>query len=74
LATARNNSHIVSVFTTVVLVMVINSRVTAFHAPSTLKRCRPDAARTKTRAIDHRQPSAAEPQPQMKVKGIVSGS
>jgi len=52
---ARSNSHIVSLFTTVVLVIATSSRVTAFHAPSTLKRCRPDAARTNTRVIDHRQ-------------------
>ena len=34
----RSSSHIVSVLTTVVLVTAISSRVTAFHAPSTLNR------------------------------------
>ena len=50
-----SNSHIVSVFTTVVLVTDTNARVTASHAPDTLNRWRPLAARTNTRRIDHRQ-------------------
>jgi uncharacterized phage-associated protein len=54
-ATARSRSHMVAVFTTVVFAIVTSSRVTAFQAPSTLNRCRPDAALTKTRASDHRQ-------------------
>ena len=32
-----------------------NWRVTAFQAPSTLNRCRSEAARTKIRVNDHRQ-------------------
>src|SRR5207247_426869 len=51
----RNNAHRVSVFTTVVFVTDTNARVTASHAPNTLNRCRPLAARTNTRRIDHRQ-------------------
>ena len=51
----RNSWHIVSVWTTVVLVTATSSRVTASHAPSTLNRCRPDAARTKIRWKDQRQ-------------------
>lgn len=54
-AITRSNAHIVSVFTTVVLVTLSSCRVTAFHAPSTLNRWRPLAARTHTRRIDHRQ-------------------
>ena len=54
-AIARRSSHIVSVFTTVVFVIVTSSRVTAFQAPRTLNRCRPDAALTKIRVSDHRQ-------------------
>jgi hypothetical protein len=42
------------VFTTVVFVIVSSSRVTAFQAPSTLNRCRPDTALTKIRVSDHR--------------------
>jgi hypothetical protein len=34
--TARSRSHIVSVFTTMVFVIVTSSRVTALHAPRTL--------------------------------------
>ena len=51
----RSSSHIVSVFTTVVLVTDTSSRVTAFHAPSTLNRCRPEAARTNSRWKDHKR-------------------
>src|SRR5688500_4792479 len=57
-ATFCSNAHMVStvsVFTTVVFVTDTNARVTASHAPSTLNRCRPLAARTNTRTIDHRQ-------------------
>ena len=54
-AILRKSSHIVSVLTTVVLVADTKVRVTAFHAPSTLNRCRPAAARTKSRVNDHRQ-------------------
>src|SRR5262245_41143112 len=55
-AIARNNAHIASVFTTAVLVTVVSVFVTAFHAPKTLNRWRPDAARTNTRVNDHKQP------------------
>ena len=51
----RSSSHIVSVLTTVVFVTAINSRATAFQAPNTLNRCRPDAALTNSRVNDHRQ-------------------
>jgi hypothetical protein len=44
------------VFTTVVFVTAINSLLTALIAPSTLTRCRPDAARTYSLTNDHRQP------------------
>lgn len=54
-AILRSNSHMVSVFTTVVLVTAISWRETAFQAPRTLKRCRPDAARTKIREMLQRQ-------------------
>jgi hypothetical protein len=54
-AILRKSSLIVSVLTTVVLVTAISWCVTAFHAPNTLNRCRPEAARIKIRVNDHRQ-------------------
>jgi len=45
----------VSVLTTVVLVTATSWRVTAFQAPRTLKRWRPEAARTKILAMHQRQ-------------------
>ena len=44
-----------SVLTTVMLVTLTSSRVTAFQAPKTLNRWRPEAARTKIRVNDHKQ-------------------
>ena len=54
-AILRSSSHMVSVLTTVVLVTAISCLVTAFQAPRTLKRWRPEAARTNSLAMVHRQ-------------------
>src|SRR5271157_3317689 len=66
-AILRNNSHIVSVLTTVVLVTAISSRVTAFPAPQDVE---PLTPRRRAHVDSSERPQTAEKRAEHEVSGV----